>query len=241
VIRENLRNLRQLQDVELSIRDLHNEIENIPKQIERIDQEVEDTKERLEEEKKTRDISQKKRRQLEATLEDLQSKDKKYKEQLLQVKTNKEYQAMLREIEVIEKEISDVETQIIVELENQDEIDEKIKEVEKEYYKRQEWSKKEKEKLHIELQELKDEHEKLSKHKKYYAEQLPQDLLNEYNRIKNVRNGLALAEVKDCICQVCFVRLPPQLYNDIKANKKLFTCSNCNRILYFKDDENNPS
>jgi predicted nucleic acid-binding Zn-ribbon protein len=91
------------------------------------------------------------------------------------------------------------------------------------------------------LQELKEEYQKLLKHKNYYEKQVPQDLLKEYNRIKYVRDGLALAEVKDCICQVCYVRLPPQLYNDIKANKKLYTCSNCNRILYFKDEENNSS
>lgn len=241
MIKENLKILRQLQQVELTIKEMQSEIESIPQQMEKINNRIEESRRHLEDEKKNKELSQKKRRQLEANLEDLQNKRSKYKDQLLQVKTNKEYQAMLREIENIEEEISQKETQILIELEKQDEIGEKIKGKEQNSIQQQIIGDKEKEKLNQRLQHLKEECQKLIKHKSHYEEKLPKDLLDTYNRIKLVRDGIALAEVRDSICQVCYVRLPPQFFNDIKANKKLFTCSNCNRILYFKGEEDEVS
>jgi len=237
VIKENLKILRQLQEIELAIKELQYEMDSIPQQMQRIDYKIEELRRLLEEEKKNEELSQKKRRQLEANLEDLQNQRSKYKEQLLQVKTNKEYQAMLREIENIEEEISQKETQILIEFEKQDEIGERIKETEQNSIQQKLIGDKEKEKLNQKMKELEEECQKLMKHKSFYEDKLPKDLLDTYNRIKLVRDGIALAEVRDSICQVCYVRLPPQFFNDIKANKRLFTCSNCNRILYFKREE----
>lgn len=234
MIKKNLNILRQLQEAELTIKRLQGEIEDIPRQMEQIEARLEEDSKLLEKEKKKRELSQKKRRRLETELEDLQNKRNKYKGQLLQVKTNKEYQAMLREIENIQEEISRKETKILEELEKYDEIEKAIEEKEKYFLQQKVKAEEEKGELKLRLDEINERCRKLEKHKHHYESKVPQDLLETYNRIKGVRNGIAMAEVKDSICMVCHVRLPPQFYNDIKANKSLFTCPNCNRILYFK-------
>jgi predicted nucleic acid-binding Zn-ribbon protein len=64
------------------------------------------------------------------------------------------------------------------------------------------------------------------------ASVLPQ-VLDHYERLRKMRRGLAIAEVRDGFCTACNVRLRPQLFNEARGNQSILSCENCGRILYY--------
>jgi hypothetical protein len=60
-------------------------------------------------------------------------------------------------------------------------------------------------------------------------------LIQTYTRIYENRQGLAVVPVMDLSCSGCFVNLTPQTYQETRRNDRIITCSNCNRIIYWKE------
>jgi predicted nucleic acid-binding Zn-ribbon protein len=69
----------------------------------------------------------------------------------------------------------------------------------------------------------------------------PSALFDDYIRIAKTRGGVAMAEAIDERCQVCMVRLRPQVYQELRMGDKLFHCESCRRILYFQQKEEAPA
>ena len=80
--------------------------------------------------------------------------------------------------------------------------------------------------------ESEEEENKLSTERETASHDIEERLLSAYNRIrKNVRNGLAVVQVKRDACGGCFNTVPPQRQADIAAQKKVIVCEHCGRIL----------
>jgi predicted nucleic acid-binding Zn-ribbon protein len=67
--------------------------------------------------------------------------------------------------------------------------------------------------------------------------EIPGDLFDDYKRIAKTRGGIAMAEAVDERCQVCMVRLRPQVFQELRVGEKIFHCESCRRILYFQQKE----
>jgi predicted nucleic acid-binding Zn-ribbon protein len=74
---------------------------------------------------------------------------------------------------------------------------------------------------------------RLGKEREGEAAGLPQGLLELFQRVARLR-GIAVAEARDGICQVCHLKLRPQMYVDLKRNEAIVQCPACNRILYYE-------
>jgi len=188
------------------------------------------------EKKKLQDL-EKKRKEKERQIEDLHEKIKKLKEKTSQIKTNKEYQALLLEISLIEDSIKKEEDNLLLMFY---EIDENIKILEKS---RKEWESKKNEILQLrkdiesDAEKINNEIENLKEKRKNIVSQLPSELYEEYKELMKKHKGLAVAEVIDEICQGCFLHIPPQLYVEIKLNQTIKYCPQCGRILYYKSKD----
>jgi predicted nucleic acid-binding Zn-ribbon protein len=68
--------------------------------------------------------------------------------------------------------------------------------------------------------------------RKAQASRLDSGLLQQYTRLAKSR-GVAVVAVKDGSCTGCGIALPPQTYSEVRRNDRMFTCSSCNRIIYF--------
>src|SRR3954469_18781847 len=112
-----LERLIALQKAENDLRRVQVELAQIPQQKAAIESHLAEERARMEAAKEALSSSQKARRQHESGLQDLEGKRSKYKGQLMDVKTNKEYTAMLHEIESVERDIRGLEDQILVEME----------------------------------------------------------------------------------------------------------------------------
>jgi predicted nucleic acid-binding Zn-ribbon protein len=150
----------------------------------------------------------------------------------MDVKTNKEYTAMLHEIENVEREIRGIEDQILVEMERAEALALDVKREEAEFKGVEDRHKSETRTLDERSGALGAEAEKLKTERDRVAATVSEDMLARFERIAKKR-GSAVAEAKDGTCQECHVKLRLQFYADLKRNDTITECPACNRILFY--------
>ena len=161
----------------------------------------------------------------------------KSNETLRMVKTNKEYQIFLREVDDNKKRKDVFETELLEYLDAKEEIQESVQESEKEYnlLKEQiEAEQKDIEKKSTDDRELLDEY--LTQQNEI-GKSLDSSLMKRFAKISKMNQGLAVVNVKNEICMGCFMNIPPQLYIEIQRENSLILCPQCSRILYHIDVE----
>jgi predicted nucleic acid-binding Zn-ribbon protein len=179
------------------------------------------------------DASQKYRKQHEAAVQDLEARRAKYKGQLMEVKTNKEYTAMLHEIEGVEREIRSREDQILGEMEQAESLVAEAKKEEVLFKKQDEKAKAEGKVLDDRARALQEELTRLTEQRDAVAKGVPQARLDLFRRVARLR-GDALAEARDERCEACHVRLRPQMFMELKRNEEVVQCPSCGRVLYYE-------
>lgn len=162
---------------------------------------------------------------------------KKLDSQLYQIKTNKEYTAMVTEIERHKADNSILEEEILGLM---DKIDSAKKKVGEEKIKFADESKNIDDQIKEIENKIKEIESKISDLKAKRAEFAPlidAKLLGVYERILNGRDGYALVEVINDACGGCHMQLPPQVIHQVKMKDKIIQCESCQRILYIKDEQ----
>jgi uncharacterized protein len=229
----DLAGLIRLQRAESELRRVEADLLSVPRRRGELDASLAAEKAKLDGARTSLDASQKNRRKFEGELQDLESKRSKYKGQLMEVKTNKEYTAMLHEIEGVEREIRGREDQVLAEMESQEALQAEIKR-EEGVFKAAEQDHKARERvLADEESRLREQARRLGEERDAEAGRLPSGLLELFQRVARLR-GIAVAEARDGMCQVCHLKLRPQMYVDLKRNEEIVQCPACNRILYFE-------
>ena len=226
-------NLIKLQELDIELKNTSILLEDIPHQLSGIDKKIEERLQIIQDAKNKLSQNQKKRRDLETEVQDYKEKTTKYKRQLNEVKTNKEYSSLLKEIDETNRKIDALEEQIIEEMLMADEIEKEIKSSsEKTIVAQQELMDK---KQAIFQEKLKAE-EKLNQLEKNREELLPEILpeqLKLYTQISTKKNGIVLSEIREEFCSMCHMRVRPQMVNELIAGSKIILCENCGRILYY--------
>jgi len=175
----------------------------------------------------------KERRSYEQDLEAHEAHTEKMKSRLSELKSNKEYQAHLFEIEVANKKKGDIEEKILLCMEKIEDVQrmakaaqDKLSATEKAYAQEKQALDELEGALSRELDDLEAQHQARSAH-------VEKGLLNRYNTIKAARKDQPLAEIKEGICSGCRLQLPPQLITEVKRSQDLHTCPYCRRMLYW--------
>jgi predicted nucleic acid-binding Zn-ribbon protein len=204
----------------------------------KLDEKQKVERERIEKEKEKVDSLEKTRRQKEGQLNLEQEKIKRAEGKMLEVKTNKEYQALLSEIDAMKEANSRMEEEI---LRVMDEIDE----LKKDLSKREKDARVTLEKIEAERKELQ---EKMAHDEKVWdvqmerrevlSKQIESKLVKLYNTLKEKRQGVGVVSVKHETCQGCYVNVPPQMFIEVQKNNALVRCPHCNRILYWEGNRN---
>jgi|SRR5690606_21894168 len=165
-------------------------------------------------------------------IKDSQAAIKKYEVQLNEVKNNREFDALNKEVEiqgleiqVCEKKIREIEYDIQIKTENYDRTQEDLES------RKQDLAAKKEELANIVSETEKDEKALSSKIEKAEAK-IEERLLVAYNRLrKSAVNGLAVVTIDRDSCSGCFNQIPPQRQLDIRQRKKIIVCEHCGRIL----------
>ena len=166
-------------------------------------------------------------------MQDLEGKRSKYKGQLMDVKTNKEYTAMLHEIETVEREIREREDQILEEMERSEGLTQDVKTEEDAFRSVEAAAKKERSELDARQGQLDDERKTVAAGRDEVAGTIPEGPLQLYERVAKFR-GTGLAEAQDGMCQACHVKLRLQMWVEVRQGENVFQCPSCNRILFYE-------
>ena len=228
-----LENLITLQKLDLQIRALDARLAQIPVQVEELEKEIATEKANLETAETRVSESKKQRRALEGELEQLEAAIGKYKDQLMQVKTNEEYKAMQRQIDNTQEGIGQKEEQILLIMEEAEGLQDNVKTRQKELEEGQKKVRAMEADLEAEASRLRTELEEQNRQREELLRSIDPDLLGQYQRVAGARSGIAMAEARDEHCQVCHVRLRPQVYNEIRIGDQVLRCDSCGRIMYY--------
>ena len=205
-------------ELPLEVQDLEDEIEGLQTRVSKFDEDIENLE---------KSIAGKKQE-----IQNAQSLIKKYEEQQNNVRNNREYDSLSKEIEfqsleieLCEKRIKEFTTQI----EEKKSIIEESATVLNE--RKADLDNKKKELDDIVAETQKEEEVLLSKSENIRSI-IDSRLLTAYTKIRgNARNGLAVVTVERDACGGCFNKIPPQRQLDIASRKKIIVCEYCGRIL----------
>ncbi len=236
-MKEKLSLLIDLQECDSQLVKLSAKKVKLPEKISRMEADFQSYKENIEINKRKYDELKDRRAECELKIKKLNEGMLKTKERLLEVKNNKEYQAMLKEIEMAEKTRGEVETQIIALMDEMDRLSALVKQDDDTL--KQGTIKFEEEKANIEKDLNAVDADTVIWTEKRVALQasVPADLLAWYEKVKKRNNGVGVISVWKAVCNGCHMNIPPQLYNELQRSNELLSCPNCNRIMYFQNQE----
>ncbi len=221
-----------MQEVELKIEGLKGDQERYPLRIKDLDERIASEKELAFQEKERLQNLETERRRKEGELNDEGEKIKRSKGRLFEVKTNKEYQALLHEIESMEKSMSQLEDETLSILEEIDELKGTVSKREGDLVTAEKETRAEIGELEQKLTDLVDEIAAMEGSRDDIIKKLDPELIRAYETLK-IRRGTALVAVRRGVCQGCFVNIPPQMFNEVQRNDMLIRCPNCNRFLFW--------
>jgi len=235
-LKDQILKLSQLQQIDTEIYSLNHEKAAKPEEIKALEAAFEGKKKHMAELDKSLLDLQKQRKDKELELASKEENVKKLQTQLYSLKTNKEYQTMLGEIEGVKADASMIEDKILEIFSQTDKVKAEAEE-EKARLKQEEGAfNEEKKKVDTRIKEIDDRLAQLEAQKKQASVDIDLKIFKQYERILASRDGLAIVEVRDNSCKGCNMLVPAQVINLIKMYQRIVTCEVCNRMLYIKDE-----
>ncbi len=226
-----LTTLYQLQIIDDQLDELEELRGDLPRAVNELISQIQSIADQIEAKELEKQNSLDKRKDNDEEVERLQNSLKKFKAQLYQVRNNKEYDALTKEIDHTEERINKLETENLA----IEDLAEKIKNEIKELNPNLEELKTELKEKEAELKKIiksnEREEAKLKEQREKYTSQIKKNDYNTYMRIRKALGGKAIAVVVRSACSGCFNIVPPQRQIEIRQNKRMYTCESCGRLL----------
>ncbi|OYX19285.1 MAG: hypothetical protein B7Z16_07875 [Algoriphagus sp. 32-45-6] len=210
----------------------------LPEEVQDLEDEIAGYETRLEKFQRDIDVFEDDIKRLKENIKDSEKLIKKYQEQQMNVRNNREYDAITKELElqdleiqVSKKKIGEAGFKIDNKKADLDQLSNLMKDRQKDLDLK-------KDELSTIVAESESEEAKLMSDREKASKKIEDRLLKSYDKIrKNAKNGLAVVMVKRGACGGCFNTVPPQRQADIREKKKLIVCEHCGRILAGVEDE----
>ncbi len=236
----DLKHLIRIQSIDLSIQEIRASIDKFPGISKALDAKLSAATAALAAAQEKAKNNQTTRKKLEGEVAAFEGKISKYREQMLAVKTNEEYRALQKEIEHAQAGIRKVEDGILALMEEAETSQSTIKAAEARLKEDQQAVNQERKALEVEHQKEASALEGYVQERKQLEAQISDDLLPRYERVRKFRGGIGISPARDSVCEVCQVRIRPQVFQEIRKNDKIIACDACQRILYDPENLDHP-
>jgi len=224
------------------LQDIDNEIDQLKKTLKETPKEVESLKNRLEVQKNQKkeveeklNLLKEQNEKLTKELEEDINKLKKSKNKLMMVENSKEYHAVVREIDILEKNTRLKEEEKLTleeELETQqrlyDAIEEEVTRLIDELTEKESSLSRTIERCEKRLEELKNKRVE-------FTAQIPEPILKRYEFIRSRLHSPVIVPVENSVCCGCHISIPPQVFNELQKGTQILSCPNCQRLIYWKE------
>lgn len=234
-IEEKLQNLYELQKIDSEIDKITTLRGELPLEVQDLEDEIAGLETRIENYKGEISELEKGISTRKQEMKKSEESIKKYSEQLDNVRNNREYDALTKEIEFQKLEIELQEKKIREAQKNIAEKEALMADAKQRYEEKTSDLEAKKNELNDIISETHKDEESLREKSAALAQNIDERLLTAYRRIRNnARNGLAVVTVDRDACGGCFNKIPPQRQLDIRSRKKIIVCEYCGRILIDK-------
>lgn len=238
-MREDLQLLIELQKSDSDAARIKIKKKELPERIAKLDQAFQVLQQKMDDFRAHLEDLRKQYREKEDKLKKGQDGLKKAKERLETVKNNKEYQAILKEIDNMEKKNGDLESEIIALFDAIDKENGELKQQEKEFAQESIAHQSERDKMELEMKSLDEGIAECQARNAQIRSALEEGLIRKYEAIRNLHKGVAVVSVWKEVCNGCHMNIPPQMYNELQKTTILMSCPHCNRIIYWQNQEEN--
>jgi len=232
---EQLNLLIQLQEIDTKIKGLSEQKKRLPEVLTGLETKRAASKASLDQVKENLQTAQKNKRDRDQDLEAGAQKVEKLKARASEIKTNKEYQAQLKEIETAEQENKKIEDDILSLMEKIDAASSQIGAAEQRAKEEDLAIAAEQKEHEAAFAKTEEELKAVELVRNSMIDRVEPNVLSQYQKLLAGRNGVALAEVRGESCSGCFMSIPPQVFVNVKKNDGIIPCPQCNRILYYKE------
>lgn len=230
-----LEHLIRLQQLENTAIDARGQLENVPDRLEALEARTAEHTETVEVATRAVEKHRTARATLEKELAEIQGRLSRFKEQLMAVKTNKEYQAMQTEIAGAEREVHRLEDELLERMLETDDLSQSVAQAEQRLAEERVAIEEERTRVEQERTALEKQLTTFDLQRREVSTQVPPQTMALFDMLAGGRKGVAVVPAQGGRCTSCQVRLRPQLFNDVRSNSALIQCESCQRILYFAE------
>ncbi|MGH9804930.1 MAG: zinc ribbon domain-containing protein [Candidatus Acidiferrales bacterium] len=229
----DLERLIELQQVDLRLRELSRQIEEFPGRRKQAETELAHARDLLARHRNAHTESLKARKKLELDVQQFDDRIRKHREQMYEVKSNEAYRALQHEADEEERQKAGAEDKVLEAMIAAEEEEKAIKTAEAELKQVEARVATALRELEAAQQALEKEAAGLRAQRESLRAGVEEDMLEMYDRIAGGHGGIALAEARDEVCQVCLIHIRPQTFAEVKRNDRIHTCESCHRVLYY--------
>jgi len=229
--------LIELQEVDNRLDELKEERGDLPLIVEELESKFSQKNAEFKEKQEELKSSKIRQRELELVIEESKEKLGKFEEQLYQVKTNKEYDAITVQTDAAKTQLQEGEYELLALDESITELNKVITELEQEIGEVESELEENRLELNKKLQATADEENLLNQERRIVVDKASADLIKTYEMVREARNGQGIAKVFGNVCGGCHAYIPPQKIVEVKKMKQIFTCEACGRILVWHEIE----
>ncbi|MFO8033403.1 MAG: C4-type zinc ribbon domain-containing protein [Desulfohalobiaceae bacterium] len=232
---KQIEQLIRLQKVDDEILQLQKLQQEAPEQVAQL-------QERLQVQQKQRDelqdkinLLQEQDKKLTREIEEDNAKIKKSKNKLMMVENSKEYHAMMREMDSLEKTNRMREEEKLAleeELSSQNNL---FSTIESEVEKKQQELEEMQSKLDLQLNQAQERLQELDKEREQAKQEIPKPILSRYEFIRSRLNNPVIVCVEEGVCTGCHISIPPQTFIELQKGEQILSCPNCQRLIFWKN------
>jgi predicted nucleic acid-binding Zn-ribbon protein len=230
----DLERLIQLQRLETIIAEARSSITLHPQRLAALDTRLDEATRAVESVKEQLKANHDRRRELEKDVALYQGRLTKFKDQLMTVKTNREYQAMQHEIATAQSDLGSVEEKVLERMLEADELNASSKRAETTLATQSKEIEAEKKALGQALGSTEASLKESTEARAALVKALEPRLVALFEQVAKARRGVAICTAtRDGLCSVCHVRLRPPVFQQVRHNDSIVQCESCQRVLYW--------
>ncbi len=231
-VQQQLKVLRDLQRIDTHSYEARQQRQELEKELAELEREGEQVRAVVTELGDALDALENERRELARELGQERENVVKAEERLPAIKTQKEYVAVLKEVDTAKKNVRDLEQRIAGKDDEINRLAQEKQEKDEELSAQEEKVSERKGDIDEQLRQIDTALSSREDERKALFDRLPRMLGKRYQMLVDRRAGLAVVEARDGACLGCNMQLPPQSFNELFRNDEVLTCPHCNRIIY---------
>ena len=231
--------LVELQTIDTKLKDINDLLGDLPSRVKELDQQEDTIKANLEKDQTRLKELEVKLHRAEVRIAEINDKINKYKDQLFLVTNNKQYDALMHEIDHLKEERVSNESESLSFMEEKETLINSINEMAAELEILTQDLSSRREKLESAISESADEKSNLEQNRAEQVNQIDAKFISEYDRVLAARDGLAVVNLSGGACGGCGAYIPAQIVTEIRGNIVMHRCDVCGRFLYSENNSVN--